>query len=112
MRVLVAPPLAGRLAPPAGRRDRLCRVRRRPRHDRAGAARDLAVLRGDVLRADAGYLHSIRLIMVAADARTLRRMQFVVNLVELELLFLSNICILVPASLSPPTIPIALLYRH
>ena len=31
--------------------------------------RDLAVLRGEVLRADAGYLYSVRLITVAADAR-------------------------------------------
>ncbi len=49
--------------------------------------RDLAVLRGDVLRADAGYLYSVRLIMVAADARIVRCTQFVVNLVDLELLF-------------------------
>ena len=42
---------------------------------------------GDVLRADAGYLDSVRLIMVAADARIVRCTQFVVNLVDLELLF-------------------------
>ena len=54
---------------------------------RRGRARDLAVLRGDVLRADAGHLHPVCLIMVAADARIVRCTQFVVNLVDLELLF-------------------------
>ena len=76
-----------RIVPPAGRRDPLCRLRRRPRDDRAGRARDLAVLRGDVPRADAGHLHSVRLTMAAANARIVRSTQFVVNLVDLELLF-------------------------
>ena len=76
-----------RIVPSAGRRDPLRRLRRRPGDDRAGRARDLAVLRGDVLRADAGHLPPVRLIMAAADARIVRCTQFVVNLVDLELLF-------------------------
>ena len=47
-----------RAVPPAGRRDPVRRLRGRQGHDRGGDAADLAVLRRDVRRADAGDLYS------------------------------------------------------